>query len=246
MSKPSAPPRAPTPEDELSIDIDPSLIEAALAAVDRRLGHAADTASPAEIELEVEPQPRPAPVVDEEKRRLHVRVQEQAEQIRKLEREVARMTEARDGLDKQARDLRKSLGELEAEFERYRARARKDAEEAERRGEERSLRPLVEVFDNVERARQHAMSDPAHIVSGLQMIMDQFRRLLTRVGFERVAAERGIPFDPACHEAMLHVPSADAAPGSVLDEVQAGFRLRGRLFRPARVTVAAPPPEAAG
>ena len=119
------------------------------------------------------------------------------------------------------------------------------SEGAERRGEERSLRPIVDVFENVERAWLHAVSDPAQILGGLQMIVEQFKRLLTRLGFERIEADRGVLFDPACHEAVLHVRTDDALPGTVVDEVQPGFRLRGRLFRPARVTVSAPPPGSA-
>lgn len=250
MSKTSEPPRAP---EDLLIEIDPSLIEEALAAVDRRLHHGGDEAAkPAspppqgEIELDLSMDapaapPRPAPP-DEEKRRLQVRLQDQAEQIRKLERELARVTEARDTLEKQARDLRKAHSDVYADFDRFRKRTRKDLDEAERRGEDRALRPLVDVFDNVERAWLHAVSDPAQILGGLQMIVEQFKRLLLRLGFERVDADRGTLFDPAQHEAVLHVRSDGAPPGTVVDEVQAGFRLRGRLFRPARVTVSAPPP----
>ncbi len=248
MSKSSVPPRSrPAPED-LLIEIDPSLIEEALAAVDRHRTGAPDDEEPetaAEggdvVELDLEPPPR-APAADEEKRRLQFRVQEQADQLRKLERELARVTEARDDLDRQLRDARKAHGDLATDFERFRARARKDVDEAERRGEDRALRPLLDVFDNVERAWLHAVSDPAQILGGLQMIVEQFKRLLVRVGFERVDADRGVLFDPACHEAVMHVRTDDALPGTVVDEVQPGFRLRGRLFRPARVTVSAPPP----
>ncbi|MFN7143992.1 MAG: nucleotide exchange factor GrpE [Myxococcota bacterium] len=251
MSKTSEPPRAP---EDLLIEIDPSLIEEALAAVDRRLQHGGDEAAkPAsapqrdgiELELSLEAPAaapaRPSPP-DEEKRRLQVRLQDQAEQIRRLERELARVTETRDTFEKQARDLRKAHSDVYADFERFRQRTRKDLEEAERRGEDRVMRPLVDVYDNVERAWLHAVSDPAQILGGLQMIVEQFKRLLLRLGFERVDAERGTLFDPAQHEAVLHVRSDGALPGTVVDEVQAGFRLRGRLFRPARVTVSAPPP----
>jgi molecular chaperone GrpE len=245
----STPPEAPLGPEVLLIEIDPSLIEEALASVDRAMRHAHPAAAVAvddgadgeDIDFAFDP-PATSGETDE-RRRLQFRVSEQQEAVRRLERELAKAAEARDHLDKQGRDLRKAHSDLSVDFERYRVRTRKDLEEAERRGEDRALRPMIEVFDNVERAWMHAVSDPAQILGGLQMIVEQFKRLLKNLGFERVDADRGAAFDPAVHEAVLHVREDTLPPDSVVDEVQAGFRLRGRLFRPARVTVSAPPPD---
>ncbi|MDP2310365.1 MAG: nucleotide exchange factor GrpE [Pseudomonadota bacterium] len=252
MSK-STPPEPPSAPGDLLIEIDPSLIEEALAAVERRApsipAEARIAPEPAdgvlgdgveaEIDLALEPTPAPERA-DDERRRLQFRLREQQETIRRLERELGRAVESRDAFDRQAREVRKVHSDLAADFDRFRARARKDLEEAERRGEDRVLRPVVDVFDNVERAWLHAVSDPAQLLGGLQMIVEQFKRLLIRLGFERVEAERGMLFDPTQHEAVLHVLDDDVLPGTIVDEVHAGFRLRGRLFRPSRVTVCAP------
>jgi molecular chaperone GrpE len=250
----SRPPRS----DDFQIEIDPSLIEEALASVARHSTKSdapstGDVAVDVELELDVpmaeSPVPPAEPVeqaaraeierYEDERRRLHFRVSEQGERVRRLEADLARVTESRDGLERQLRDLRKGHSELSADFDRYRIRARKDAEEAERRGEDRSLRPIIDVYDNVERAWLHAVSDPSQILGGLQIIVEQFKRLLVRLGFERIDADRGTLFDPAWHEAVLHVPSDELLPGVIVDEVHAGFKLRGRLFRAARVTVSA-------
>lgn len=248
MSKSPPPSPASDASEDFSIEIDPSLIAEALAAVDRRLGPPVrDTAGPdaaSEVEVDLEPARPARPAQDDEGRRLQFRVSEQAEKIRKLEAELARAAEARELADKQLRDLRRAYGELTQDFERFRGRSRKDVEEAERRGEDKAIRPLVDVYDNVERAWLHAVSDPAQLLGGLQMIVEQFKRLMNRFGLERVDADRGVLFDPACHEAVLHVCADEVLPGTIVEEVQAGFRLRGRLFRPARVTVSAPPPDA--
>jgi len=68
--------------------------------------------------------------------------------------------------------------------------------------------------------------------------------VLERFGIVEVDPE-GEPFDPGLHEAMTMQPSADVEPGSVLTVIQKGYTLNGRLLRPARVIVAAEPPEAA-
>ncbi len=194
------------------------------------------------MDIVVEAPNAPSPEGGDERRRLQFRLREQQEAIRRFERDLARGVEARVALERQVRELRQSHSDLAVDYERFRARARKDVEEAERRGEDRALRPIVDVYDNVERAWLHAVSDPAQILGGLQMIVEQFKRLLARLGFERIEVDRGTRFDPTLHEAVLHVRDANAPPGTIVDEVHAGFRLRGRLFRPARVTVSAPPP----
>jgi molecular chaperone GrpE len=80
--------------------------------------------------------------------------------------------------------------------------------------------------------------------TGLQMIMEQFRTQLRRYGAERILIQKGMAFDPEIHEAVLHLPTRDWPPGSVIEEVSAGFRLKGRMVRAARVVVAASPDRA--
>ena len=59
-------------------------------------------------------------------------------------------------------------------------------------------------------------------------------------GITRIAAN-GLPLDPNQHQAMLEVPSAEAEPGTVLQELQAGYMIKDRLLRPAMVAVAKKP-----
>jgi molecular chaperone GrpE len=182
----------------------------------------------------------------EEVRLLHYRAREQQERVRKLEIELARMNESRDALDQQFRDLRQSAQKFQQDMELQRQRARKDRDDAERVGEERVLRGLLDIVDNVERGMAHAQQEPSRVIAGLTMISEQFRALLRRLGIERVNAARGVRFDPSCHEAVLHLPTGEVEADHVHSEVAAGFMLRGRLLRPARVVVASAPPAGAG
>lgn len=220
MSKmtPSGPPQGP---EALLIDIDPGLIEEALAAVERA------SRAPAEPRVSSEDSLGGG--------------EPQQEHLHRLQRDLERALESRDTFDRQVQDLRQAHSELALDFERFRARTRKDLEEAEWRGENRVLRPVIDVYDNVERAWLHALAEPSQVLAGLQMIVEQFKRLLSRLAFERVKAARGMVFDPTVHEAVLQVHDEVVAPGAIVAEVHAGFWLRGRLFRPARVTVSAPP-----
>ncbi len=256
----SSPPTQAAPTSDtggFAIEIDPSLIDLALASVERATSRrsakpAATLEEDAGVDLSLDisledgepasPSAATVPPADDERIRLQVRVREQQATIQRLERDLARAAESRDAADKAGREARAAFQQQTADFDKYRARARKDVEEAERNGEDKVLRPVAEIYDNVDRAWTHAAKDPTQLLPGLQMIVDQFKRLLTRVGLERIPAERGTAFNPEIHEAVLHVPDDLVAPGTVVHEVHAGFRLRGRLFRPARVTVSAPPP----
>ncbi|GDX82017.1 hypothetical protein LBMAG42_38280 [Deltaproteobacteria bacterium] len=191
------------------------------------------------------PPPRPAAQVDEaaEEQRLllTLRLRDTTERLRRVEDELARMTEARDGLDRQCRELREAAHRASADSELARIRARKEREELERTAEERVLRGLLDIVENVERGLTHGSQDPARVQAGLNMIAEQFKALLKRLGVERIVADPGTLFDPAQHEALLHVATNDVLPGCVVNEVAAGFMLRGRMMRPARVVVASTP-----
>lgn len=222
----------------LEIEIDPTLLEEALASIERR----SDANPDAPVAVDVGPEgggPQEALGAErEERRQLEARLAELEDQLEAAREESAEAIARNGDLDHQLREARLGLATAHQDFERYRARVRKDTEEAERRAEERALRALLEIFDNIERARFHGEQDPARVLGGLQMIVEQFRRQLLRVGFERVPAARGSAFDPEIHEAVAHVPEDDVPEGAIVEEVSAGFRLRGRLFRPTRVTVA--------
>ena len=67
--------------------------------------------------------------------------------------------------------------------------------------------------------------------------------MLTKFGVEQIDPA-GEPFDPQRHEAMTMVPNPDVEPNTVIDVIQKGYALNGRLVRPARVVVASAPADA--
>ena len=129
-----------------------------------------------------------------------------------------------------------------ADFDNYRKRSRREAEEAERRGRDELLRELLPVFDNLERASSHAASasDVKALADGIEMVMRQFLDTLGRLGVERILAV-GAAFDPTVHEAIQQIETSDFEPGQVAQEVQAGYRTKDRLIRPSMVVVAKRP-----
>jgi molecular chaperone GrpE len=143
----------------------------------------------------------------------------------------------------EAQRFREQLLRTAADFDNHKKRSRREMDDAERRAREELLRDLLPVFDNLERAAQHAgqASDMKSLADGISMVLRMFTDTLGRIGIERIQAV-GEPFDPALHEAVQQLETSEYPPGSVAAEVQPGYRFGERLVRPAMVVVAKPPP----
>lgn len=94
---------------------------------------------------------------------------------------------------------------------------------------------LLDVVDNLERALDHAAADDG-LAEGVKMVHSDFLAALEKHGVEKIDAV-GATFDPAEHEAVAMVESADAAANTVIECHRSGFKLRDRLLRAAMVVV---------
>jgi molecular chaperone GrpE len=131
-----------------------------------------------------------------------------------------------------------------AELDNVRKRAQRDIESANRYGLEKLAQELLPVKDSLELAVQNASrADAASLKAGSEATLALLAKALEKFGVQ-VIEPVGEPFDPARHEAMMTQESATAEPNSVLQVVQPGYELNGRLLRPARVIVAKEPSRA--
>ena len=142
--------------------------------------------------------------------------------------------------------LKDQLLRTAADFDNFRKRSRREVNDAEIRGREELLKDLLPVFDNLERAMQHADSatDVQALADGIRMVSRQFLDALGKLGIERVVS-LGVHFDPSVHEAIQQLESPDQPMGTVIAEVQAGSRQGERPLRPAMVVVSKGPPATA-
>jgi molecular chaperone GrpE len=128
-----------------------------------------------------------------------------------------------------------------AELDNVRKRAARDIEAANRYGLEKFAAELLPVKDTLELAVQNAArADAASLKEGQEATLQLLSRALERLGVTLINPQ-GQPFDPERHEAMMSQESGKAPPNSVLQVVQPGYELNGRLLRPARVIVARAP-----
>jgi molecular chaperone GrpE len=128
-----------------------------------------------------------------------------------------------------------------AELENVRKRAERDVQSAHRYALERFAGELLSVRDTLELAVTSAASaDARSLAEGQEATLRLLAKAFDKFDIVRIDPVGGA-FDPGLHEAVLMQESAEAAPGSVLQVVQCGYQLNGRLLRPARVTVARAP-----
>jgi len=137
---------------------------------------------------------------------------------------------------------------LYAEFENYKKRTARENEDYRRYANEGVLKDMLPVLDNFERAVSHAKEasgaaeakGAGGLLEGVELIRKQFLDVLGKLGVSPIEA-MGKPFDPQVHQAVSQREAADAAPGTVVDELQRGFHFRERVLRPAMVVVARAP-----
>jgi len=138
--------------------------------------------------------------------------------------------------------MREQLLRIAADFDNFRKRSRKEIEEVRRRAIEDTLREVLPVVDNLERAAgaMSEASDVGAVAQGVQMVLRGFDDIASRLGLKRVPTV-GHQFDPTCHDAMQQQETDQHAPGTIVAEVVPGYYLGDRLLRPAMVVVAKPP-----
>jgi molecular chaperone GrpE len=134
--------------------------------------------------------------------------------------------------------LQDRLLRLQAEFENSKRRMAREKAEFAKFANEGLLLSLLPVLDSLERARASAPADPAVLpfLEGIDMILRLFRTTLEKAGVTAVEA-LGRPFDPEVHQALAQVETAEGEDGQVVEEVQRGYLLEGRMLRPAMVKV---------
>ncbi len=125
-----------------------------------------------------------------------------------------------------------------AELDNVRKRSARDVENAHKYALERFGKDLLAVKDSLEMGLAIENADAEALLEGSQATLKMLASTLARFGIEEIDPE-GEPFNPEFHEAMTMQPAPDAEPGSVLNVVQKGYTLNGRLLRPAMVVVAA-------
>jgi molecular chaperone GrpE len=140
--------------------------------------------------------------------------------------------------------LKEQVLRVAADAENSKRRAEREANDARAYAIQRFARDLLDVADNLASALAHEpqdVTDPAvkNFMLGVEMTEKQLQGAFERNGLKRIAPVKGEKFDPHRHQAMMEQPADDVGAGAVLQVVQVGYELHGRLVRPAMVVVSA-------
>jgi molecular chaperone GrpE len=164
-------------------------------------------------------------------------------------RELASVTDEKEALKTQLQavsaqleDLKNQNLRLAADFENFRRRTQKEKEELDLQARCATIKSLLPVIDNFERARSHIKPQNGgemNIHKSYQSVYKQMVDSLKQIGVSPMRPE-GEQFDPNLHEALLSEPTDEHEEGTIIEELERGYILGDRVLRHAKVKVAAP------
>jgi molecular chaperone GrpE len=146
------------------------------------------------------------------------------------------ITAERDRLIEEKNDLVDRLLRRQAEFDNFRRRAERERAEVLEYAHTESLRAILPILDDLERALKMECADKEY-ARGMELIYQRLSDALKKLGLEPISA-KGQQFDPHLHHAVDMAENDQVEDHTVLEEFQRGYNFRGRLLRPAMVKVA--------
>ncbi len=163
-----------------------------------------------------------------------------------LDKETGNLDDALDRLREDLEAAKQEVLYAKAETQNVRRRLEKDIADSRAYAATAFARDILTVSDNLSRALDAIPAELReddklkNLVAGIEATARELDKVFGLHGISRIAAV-GLPLDPNQHQAMLEVPHAEAEPGTVLQELQAGYMIKDRLLRPAMVAVAKKP-----
>ncbi len=151
-----------------------------------------------------------------------------------------------ENLEAQLAEAQQAVLYAQAETQNVRRRLEKDAQDARAYAATGFARDMLSVMDNMQRAMEAIPEEVKNeekwggLIGGIEATARELETVFEKNGVKRVAS-MGLPLDPNQHQAMVEVPTADEEPGTIVQEMQAGYVIKDRLLRPAFVGVAKKP-----
>jgi len=181
------------------------------------------------ILIEIEPEETQTPeeeAAETEEAPLAEAVEEGPSELEKLQLEV--------------KDLRDEMLRMRADTENLRKRLQREKQDSVQFANERLIRELIPISENLERALAAPDTNVDSLKEGVQMTSNQILALFKKEKVEPIQAV-GEPFDPSLHEVLNQIESPDHAENTVIEEYSKGYRMNGRVLLPARVVTSRKP-----
>lgn len=142
--------------------------------------------------------------------------------------------EEKDPVQQELDDTKDRLLRLTAEYSNYKRRSEKEKQDAYVYAKSDTIKALLPVIDNLERALANETKDYDAFKKGVEMTFDSLTSILETLGVE-VFGEPGDIFDPNLHNAVMHVEDEEHKNGEIVDVFQKGYKIGDKIVRPAMV-----------
>ncbi len=164
--------------------------------------------------------------------------EETQEKASELQEEI-QTNEIEEKLKKEIEDINNKYLRLAADFDNYRKRQAQERENLIKYGAEETLKKIIPVLDNLERAKNsiEKTEDINVVKQSFEVCAKQLDNVLEKIGLVKIEV-KGKEFDPNIMEAVMKTPTDEVEPNIVIAELQAGYRLYDRVLRPTMVNVA--------
>ncbi len=159
------------------------------------------------------------------------------EKEKQVETENADSKEPKEGenpAEKELAETKDRLLRVTAEYANFRKRSEKEKQDSYAFAKAETIKELLPVIDNLERALQSEQQDFDGLKKGVEMTFESLMNTLTKLGVE-VYGKEGETFDPNLHNAVMHVEDDSFGDGEIVDVFQKGYKVNDKIIRPAMV-----------
>lgn len=162
-----------------------------------------------------------------------------AEEKNETEQNEEKDVSKNDELQAKYDELNSKYIRLAADFDNYRKRQEQERENLLKYGAENTLKKLIEVLDNFDRGEKaiEKVEDCQKVKESFNLVLKQMKDTLTKLGLEVIETE-GKEFDPNFHEAVMQTPTNEHPEGTIINELQKGYKIGDKVLRASLVNVA--------
>lgn len=162
-----------------------------------------------------------------------------AEENKETEQTEAKEASKDNELQAKYDELNNKYIRLAADFENFRKRQAQEREDLLKYGAVNTLKQLIEVLDNFDRGQKAVenIEDCQKVKDSFNLVMKQMKDTLTKLGLEVIETE-GKEFDPNFHEAVMQTPTSEHPEGTIINELQKGYKVGDKVLRASLVNVA--------
>lgn len=175
-----------------------------------------------------EQQPQATEQAEQETAKQEQPVEEPQKQIEELRKQIEELRKEKD-------DIFAKLQRVAADYDNYQKRSSRQMTDSIAYEKDKIIKALLPALDDFERALAHAQNADS-VVEGVKLVYEHLKGILRSQGLEEIEST-GEKFDPAHHQAITQTSVAGKEDGLIVEELQKGYKLNGRVIRASRVVV---------